>query len=199
MRKGEPRFLVVDDDPIVRRLMSRLIRPHGQVVVAGTAQEGTVRVTDGGTWSALFIDIGLPDGSGLDVLAQARVHTRAPAMVLTGSTKAESINAAHDLHATFVIKPVDSERIERFVHDVAQVACRLEPAIRDWVSRHALSDAQADVLRRAALGENKDGIASARCCSAHTVQKHVADLLHRTGDRSLQAAVSRLLRDVARL
>ncbi len=167
---GERRFLIVDDDPIVRRAMSRLIRPHGQVAVAATADEGIALVTDGRTWTALFIDVGLPDGSGIDVLARARtVHARTPAMVLTGSTEARIINAVHDLDADYVVKPVDSERIHRFLDNVVQVASRLDPAIRDWVSRHALSDAQADVLRRAVLGENKDAIASARDCSAHTV------------------------------
>jgi hypothetical protein len=42
-RPGEPRFLIVDDDPIVRRCMSRLIRPRGQVVLAETAHEDTAR------------------------------------------------------------------------------------------------------------------------------------------------------------
>jgi DNA-binding NarL/FixJ family response regulator len=197
---GEQRFLIVDDDPIVRRGMSRIIRARGQVFAAATAREGTALVTDGSTWTALFIDLALPDGSGLDVLAQARrVHVRTPAMVLTGSTDARSINAVHDLDARYAVKPVESKRIHLFLDDVAQGGARLERALVDWVSRHALTHAQADVLRRAALGENKDAIACARDCSAHTVQKHVADLLHRTGDGSLHDAVSRLLRAVARL
>ena len=195
---GESRFLVVDDEAVVRRALTWLLRAHGRVVGAGTVREGTALLADRGHWSAFFIDLGLPDGSGLDVLAYARtIYARTPAMVLTGSTEAVHINAANDLHAHYVVKPVAAERINRFLSDTTSVASRLEAVLGGWVSRYYLSDAEADVLRRAALGESKGAIASARGSSELTVKRHVVNLLRRTRDASMHAAVERLLREVA--
>src|SRR5208282_3549683 len=94
------RFLVVEDDPDVARTMGLILRRHGDVVVVGTASEANVLLGDKSRWSGIFLDIRLPDGSGLDVLRRARaVHPQLPAMVLTGLIYAEAINGAYDLHA----------------------------------------------------------------------------------------------------
>jgi DNA-binding NarL/FixJ family response regulator len=194
----EPRFLIVEDDPAVRRALSRVVQSYGRAVGVATVREGSALVTDGSKWNALFIDVGLPDGSGLDVLAWARAsHSRTPAMVLTGGMEPEAINAAHDLHAHYVMKPFTPERIQRFLADATSIAPRLEPALRGWVASYDLLESEADVLRRAALGASTSAIASGRETSELTVRKQIANLLRRTGDRSLHAAVERLLRELA--
>ncbi len=194
---GVPRFLIVEDDSAVRRALTRVVRRYGDAVGVATVREGSALVTDGSKWSALFIDLGLPDGSGLDVLAWARAaRSRAPAMVLTGMVDAEAINAAHDLQAHYVVKPFDSDRIQRFLADATSLGSRLEPALHGWAESYGLSEAEADVLRRAALGAGTSAIASGRQSSELTVKKHVVNLLRRTGDRSLHAAVERLLREM---
>lgn len=67
-------------------------------------------------WSALFIDVTLPDGSGLDVLGYARAHgCMAPALVFTGSHDSATINRAFDARARFLVKPGDWSYIEGFV------------------------------------------------------------------------------------
>jgi AmiR/NasT family two-component response regulator len=67
-------------------------------------------------------------------------------MVLTGRAEADAINAAHDLGAHYVVKPVDQARIVRFVVD----ACKPQAA-RDGldaiVARYVLSPAESDILR----------------------------------------------------
>jgi DNA-binding NarL/FixJ family response regulator len=193
----EPRFLVVEDDPALRRALSRIIRRYGEAVGVATVREGQALASDGSRWSGLFIDLGLPDGSGLDVLAWARAaHNRAPAMVLTGWADPDAINAAFDMHAHYVVKPFSTERIKRFLANATSVASRIEPAFRSWVARYELSEAEADVLWQSALGAGKAAIASARHTSELTVKKQVMTLLRRTGDGSLHAAVERLLREL---
>jgi DNA-binding NarL/FixJ family response regulator len=195
---GEARFLIVEDDAAVRRAIARIVHGYGRPIGAATARKGSALVTDGSKWQGLFIDIGLPDGSGLDVLAWARAsHNRAPAMVLTGGTEPEVINAAFDLQAHYVVKPFDPGRIRRFLADATSIAPRLEPALAGWIADFGLSEAEADVLRRAALGAGTSAIASGRKTSELTVRKHIVNLLRRTGDRSFHAAVERLLRELA--
>jgi DNA-binding NarL/FixJ family response regulator len=192
----EPRVLVLDDEPLVRRALARLLRAHGRVVAAASVREASALVADGRPWRALFLDLRLPDGSGLDVLARARAaDSRAPAMVLTGSIEAEAINTAHDLRATYVVKPLDGARIARFLADAAPATMSLATVVARWTSAYGLRAAEADVLRRAAAGETREQIAAARVTSALTVKKQAANLLRRTGDGSLHAAVERLLRE----
>lgn len=192
------RFLVVEDDPYVARALELILRRHSDVVVVGSAGEADVLLAGNSSWSGIFLDIRLPDGSGLDVLRRARVvHPHLPAMVLTGLAYAEAINSAYDLHAEYVVKPVATERIERFSRDAAAFSSRLARTVEVWAARYGLSEAEGDVLVRAAAGQSRQNIAGARGSSELTVKKHVGNILRLTGDESLQAAVTRLLRELA--
>jgi ActR/RegA family two-component response regulator len=115
------RFLVVDDDPLVGRNLARILRPFGEAIVAGTVSGAKALLASHVSWQGLFIDMGLPDGSGLEVLGAARAaFPDVRAMVLTGSTEPELINAVHDLGAHYVVKPVDGSRIERFCRGIGR-------------------------------------------------------------------------------
>lgn len=193
------RFLVVDDDVAVRRAIARIVRRHGESVAAATLQDAVAILRDGSVWTGFVFDVQLPDGSGLDLLAQARAaHPMTPAMVLTGNMEKSVVNAAYDLRARCVIKPVVTERIEQFLRDAVSLDRRVGRSLEEWVWRYGLSEAEANLLRRAALGESKGTIAARRDTSKETIRKQVASLLAKTGDDSLQGAANRVLRDVAR-
>jgi ActR/RegA family two-component response regulator len=109
------RFLLVEDDPLVGRSLARMVRPFGDPVVVGDVAGANAALSEPRPWHGLFVDLLLPDGSGLDVVERARVACpTARAMVLTGHVEPALINAAHDLGATYVVKPIDRDRIERF-------------------------------------------------------------------------------------
>jgi DNA-binding NarL/FixJ family response regulator len=195
-----PRFLMVDDDAAVQRCLARVVRRHGEFVAADTFQRAAYLLSDGSMWAGFFFDVELPDGSGLDLLAQARdAHPITPAMVLTGNNRDSTANAAYDLRAHYVIKPVATKRIEQFLKDAVSLESHVSRALRQWTDRYGLSEAEADVLRRSALGESQSVIATARGVSRETIKTQVATLLGKTGDESLQTAAGRLLRDVAKL
>jgi DNA-binding NarL/FixJ family response regulator len=195
----EHRFLVVDDDPTVQRALQRVVCRHGEAVAARTFQQAAALLDDRSAWTAFFFDIQLPDGSGLDLLALARTnHPITPAMVLTGSNEDAAANAAYDLRADYVIKPVVTKRIEHFLEDAISLDFRLASALRAWATRYGLSEAEKDLLGRTALGESKSAIAGARATSKETIKTQVATLLGKTGDDSLLVAAARFLRDVAR-
>ena len=191
-------FLLVEDEEIAERAMCRLVAPYGELRLARTVREAEQLLSTRDDWGAFFIDLGLPDGSGLDVLAQARQdHPTTPAMVLTGSLEPESINTAFDLGAAYVIKPVQKARVKRFLLEHGSFALRLEHTMTAWRQRYALSEAEADVLRRACAGETREGIAQGRGSAERTIKAHVNNLLRKTGDDSLLGAVGRVLRMVA--
>lgn len=189
------RCLIVDDEPAVRRALARIVcSVDDEPVTAASATEGSSLLAEPGWWRAIFLDAVLPDGSGLDLLSAARRdHPVTPTMILTGWSDPVVINAAHDLGATCVIKPVNSERIRQFLH----ARNPIEIVLDVWVDRFSLSQAEGDVLLRAVLGSSKAAIAAARGSTELTVKKQIANALRKTGDGSLLAAVQRLLRETS--
>ncbi len=196
--RARSRFLVVEDHRGVARAIERILTRSGHTTVAGSIREAERAVKAHRVWTAFFIDLGLPDGSGLDLLANLRAsHPKTPALVLTGRTDALAINATYDLDASFVAKPVHASRIEQFLRANASLTTRIEKAVAGWEAKYELSEAESDVLIMSAQGRRRDAIARARATSELTVKKHAANLLRKTDDASLAAAVARLLREVA--
>lgn len=108
-------FLVVDDHAPFRTALARSLRPYGEVRHAASVAEGKEMALKT-PWTALFIDVTLPDGNGLDVLGYARANgCMAPALVLTASHDPATIHRAFDSRARFMMKPGDWSDIEDFV------------------------------------------------------------------------------------
>ncbi len=65
-----PNILVVDDQPAIRRALSRLLTAKGHTVVeAGSAAEGVAAVAGGGV-DAVLCDVMMPGGSGFQFYDQ---------------------------------------------------------------------------------------------------------------------------------
>jgi DNA-binding NarL/FixJ family response regulator len=107
----------------------------------------------------------------------------------------EYIAAAYRLGARYLVKPVLSSDVERFVRSIP-LTSRLETVARAWAGRYGLSPAETDVLVGGALGEDRETIARRRESTLETVKSHVANLLRKTGDVGLLEAANRLLREL---
>jgi DNA-binding NarL/FixJ family response regulator len=192
------RFLAVEDQPLVARALVRGIvrRGLGECIVASTVDEARRLLSDGSTFTALLIDIGLPDGSGLDVLAEARVkyHALTPAIVLSGSNNREHINLATALDAKYIVKPVEFDTLAVFLADAISLARRVKVALRSL----RLSDSIEDIVKRMALGESHEAIAEARGTSRKTVENQIERAREQTAQPSCHSLIQAVLRDVAR-
>jgi DNA-binding NarL/FixJ family response regulator len=195
------RFLIVEDEVSTARTLARLVRTHGIALIAGSVREALALLRESPPCSGLILDLGLPDGSGLDVLAQHRTaHPRTPAVILTGSTERDVVNRAQSLGAGYLLKPVRTAAIEGFLRAASEdeVTSRVERFAQLWAERYDLSDAHAHIFRLAARGHDRASIARERGTSEATVKTQVSSLLKITGDASLRAAIERLLREVAK-
>lgn len=110
------RLLVVDDDPVQRRLVGALAERIGGRAVAAEGCEAALRwLADGEAgFDVLVLDLGMPDGSGLDVLARLRLMGAAapPAIVQTGRAGIEAVVEAMRAGAfDFVVKPASPEKL----------------------------------------------------------------------------------------
>jgi two-component system, OmpR family, KDP operon response regulator KdpE len=101
-----PALLLVEDDPELVRFLKPALEAAGwQVDHAASCQEA--RSWDGGPNHALVIlDLGLPDGDGLDLLRDIRARKGPPVLVLSARHQEEQKIAALDAGAEdYVTKP----------------------------------------------------------------------------------------------
>lgn len=204
---ARPCVLVVEDDALLARCLGRIIRCCGkEAILVGSVRAATAQVAVLGSLNAVILDVSLPDGSGLDVLRWLRREgLHLPALVFTGLVDHDVANAAFDLDAKYLRKPADVAHVEAFLRGVGRKsnqpcngASAVSGAVDAWNKRYVLSEAEGDILHRGAEGHSRDDIAAARRCSELTIQKHVSNLLQKTGDDSFHEAIGRLLRDALR-
>ncbi len=117
-----PRILVVDDDPIILRLMRiRLVRLGYSVETALTAEEALVQFSLTPV-DLVITDIHMPGMSGLDLIDRLQdTDATVPIIVITASVSGEDYLAAISAGAVdFLGKPVSSRElaavVERCLH-----------------------------------------------------------------------------------
>jgi len=192
-----PAILVVEDDDLVGRALARLLRAFGEVeVVRGASQ---ARAALGRRrWGGMLVDVGLPDGDGLELAREALEQRRAAeVLVLSGHVDRDRLRRAHALGVGYLVKPALEEDLRLFAHRARGVRldALVRAAVEEWRERYELTDAVADVLGLAAAGASRAELHELRGVSEETIKKQVRSLITATGDATLEAAVSRLLRE----
>jgi two-component system KDP operon response regulator KdpE len=77
------RILVIEDDPGVRHVVTRNLDAHGFRTAAAAAGREGLDLDPGFHSDLILLDLGLPDMSGLDVIAEVRARTSTPIIVLS--------------------------------------------------------------------------------------------------------------------
>ncbi len=113
--KGAGQILVIEDDPVQRRLLKNAIERHGHVVhLADNGRIGLEMVKrDSGLFNVIVLDLMMPEMNGLEFLeAIHELGTQIPVIVQTGQGGIETVVQAMRAGAfDFVVKPVSPERI----------------------------------------------------------------------------------------
>jgi len=101
-----PVAVVIEDEPQIRRFVRAALEAEGwQVFEADTAQRG---LTEAGTRKPdlLVLDLGLPDGDGLEVIRDVRSWSAVPIVVLSARVDEADKIAALDAGADdYLTKP----------------------------------------------------------------------------------------------
>jgi len=98
---GLPVILHVEDDPDLRQVLKSLIVPQGDVAGASTLEEAT-KMLEGRRFDLIILDVGLPDGSGLDLL---------PCLANKNRTEPVLIFSAHEISGEMAF-PVDAALVK---------------------------------------------------------------------------------------
>jgi len=121
MAEPLPVVLVIEDEPPMRRFLVAALESHGyRPVEAGTAREGIAQ-SSGRTPDVILLDLGLPDGDGIDVARRIREWSATPIIVISARGQEQDKIAALDAGADdYLTKPFG----------VGELLARLRVALR---------------------------------------------------------------------
>jgi two-component system KDP operon response regulator KdpE len=104
MSEAQPIALLIEDEPQIRRFVRGALEDEGwQVFEADTCKRG---LTDAGTRkpNLIVLDLGLPDGDGVDFIADLRSWSAVPVIVLSArcgeADKIDALDAGADDYLT---------------------------------------------------------------------------------------------------
>jgi CheY-like chemotaxis protein len=110
---GKRRILVVDDHGDTLRSMQLLLRRLGYEVLAAENMTDALQIAEEQPFDILLSDIGLPDGSGLELLKRIRQTRDVPALALSGFGMDEDIERSRDAgFSDHLTKPVNIDRLQ---------------------------------------------------------------------------------------
>ena len=103
------RILIVEDDTVLRKHLARLFLREGYTVSTAANRAAALEQLAGAPFDVLLLDVKLPDGDGLDLLAELSAERR-PGLAVAMSAFS---TAEHERHAErlnvcrLVRKPLD--------------------------------------------------------------------------------------------
>jgi CheY-like chemotaxis protein len=107
------RILLVEDHVDTARALSRLLERDGHGMTTAHSMTGALEALKKGGFDLMLSDIGLPDGTGLELIREVRTISSLPAVALSGFGMEEDVitclEAGFDEHLT---KPINFQKLE---------------------------------------------------------------------------------------
>ena len=110
---GGRSVLLVDDHLDTCLGMSRLLKRRGYKVAVAHSVTEALATADGATFDLLISDIGLPDGTGFDLMSTLRERGGPPGIALSGYGMENDIDKSREAgFSEHLIKPVTIDRLD---------------------------------------------------------------------------------------
>ncbi len=199
------RILLIEDHDAMRSMTAAYLTEHGFVVDDVGSVEAARAALDIGVYDAMILDLGLPDGDGLSLLAaRGRGGSPAPpALILTArdslSDRIDGLNAGAD---DYLAKPFALDELQARLRAVlrrpgvrSQVELGLGRLSFDTISREARIDGRPlDLRRRETLVLETLLAARGRVVVRDVLEERLYGYDQMVTPNALEAAVSRLRR-----
>lgn len=189
-------ILVVDDHEIVRRGMKQLLAeaiPQALICEANSLPQARELISKQ-AWNLVLLDINLPGGSGLELIAEIRrLHAGAAVMVLSAYSEEEFALRAFRLGAAgYLTKTSVAEEMVAAVKKVLSGGKYVSAALAEKMvtelgnpqpsePHEALSPRELEVLRLVAMGKSIKEIAAGFALSEKTIATYRARISGKLG------------------
>ncbi|MBB3268688.1 FixJ family two-component response regulator [Azospirillum sp. OGB3] len=187
----EPTVHIVDDDPALRRALTRLCRAAGLTAVEHSDANGLAEKTLIRPPSCILLDVRLADQNGLVVQEALRdAGSSVPIIFLTGyGTIPMTVRAMRGGAIEFLTKPVEESLLLDAINRAIKAdteALDIERARHDLAARReSLTDREHDVMACVIGGLMNKQIAGELGISEITAKVHKRHVMEKMGARSL--------------
>jgi DNA-binding NarL/FixJ family response regulator len=200
--------MLVDDQPLVRAGLSRILTPNDGFNVAAECGDGADAVTtlEHVAVDVVLMDIRMRGMNGIDATRAIRDRDGPPVLVLTTFDEDDVLWGAIEAGAAgFVLKEATADELISATRTVAGGGSWLDPAVtarvleayrttvvprlREATRATDLTGRELDVLRQMATGASNAEIAQRLMVSEATVKTHVGAVFMKLGVRDRAGAI----------
>lgn len=186
--------LIVEDDYETRMYLTEAIASDGgryAVQSAGTLADG-MALLEGQAPDVLLVDLGLPDGSGLNLIRRARESsaTTLPIVITVFGDEATVIQALEAGARGYLLKSEAPEDMRQALDQVREGGAPISPGIASHLLRRFgpetvpqaaddpahLTDRERDVLERVVRGDSNQEAAHALGIRRNTIATHIKNI-----------------------
>jgi DNA-binding NarL/FixJ family response regulator len=198
--------LIVDGHPLLREAIGKRLRAMGAGTVheAGSVAEAHARAQASGPCDLAVLDLGLPDGSGLELVSELRSRGWTRLVVLASAGDSATVHAAFRAGVrAYLLKSGSPGSLTEGVTRVLDGGVYADPTVVPLLlngtrvpgTNHAprkLSHREIEVLQLVAGGQSNKEIGQALNLSALTVKSHLTRIGRQlgTGDRARMIALA---------
>ena len=114
------RLLIVEDHEATSAVMARLLEKRGYTVTAATSVKTALQALHDTPIDLLISDLGLPDGTGLELMAKIRKTQNLPGIALSGYGTDTDITRSREAgFGAHLTKPIDIEVLDREIQSLS--------------------------------------------------------------------------------
>jgi DNA-binding NarL/FixJ family response regulator len=204
------KVLIVEDDVVTRRALTLAIESSSELKLVGAldAVKPALAWLDGGDVDVLLTDLGLPDGSGIEIIRGCvRLQPKCDIMVITMSSDEDNVLACIEAGATgYVLKDAGRLDVVRAVLELQAGGSPISPIIaRKVLARMrdakkpgeaspdgrvvSLTKRETTILDLIARGDSYGDVAKLLSLSVGTVQTHIKNIYDKLSVHSRGEAV----------
>ncbi len=120
------RVLLVDDHEDTNRSLTQLLRRRGYYVQPAHSVESALAAAAQEKFDVLVSDIGLPDGSGIELMEKLKNDHPMFGIALTGFGMEDDLRRSHDVgFHHHLVKPVDLNRLDALIQQADSVGAEI--------------------------------------------------------------------------
>ncbi|PZO90076.1 MAG: DNA-binding response regulator [Sphingomonas sanxanigenens] len=206
-------MVIVEDDPRIAAHVAHGVTAHGGLSLLGAAGSlAEARALLGHEADLFILDLGLPDGNGIDLIAEIRARRDLDPKILVLSVLGDQTTVLAAVLAGadgYLLKDLDSLDIGQQAAAALSGGAPLSPSIAAFVLRYLrgqqeqpkpgdedpdLSPREYELLQLLARGQSNRQAAEALSLSPHTVGDHVKSIYRKLGVSSRGEAMVRAFR-----
>jgi HAMP domain-containing protein/signal transduction histidine kinase/ActR/RegA family two-component response regulator len=114
------RILLVEDHEDTNRSLTRLLQLRGYQVQSASNVQSAIEMSANAEFDVLISDLGLPDGSGIDLIRALQAERPVLGIALTGFGMEEDIRKSRDAgFKHHLVKPIDLNMLDSFLQESA--------------------------------------------------------------------------------